>query len=430
MPFICLADPNIPDGVVQILDLSPNESQKNNSLDLPGQTKYVNRVQNDLGSVHNKSGTVVRLALPADQANLRGLGAYLIDKVEPGGREVASANITFTGAIVADTNFIIKNLYFKSQAGANPANWVGVTGAVGNPFLFGVGAGANDAAANLTLCVNDAVAKAALAASVGGVNNIVNVNPVATNPGAPSAVVTLSAWATVGAAPQTGPDGDFSIGAGTQSTGVTLPTILHAARAHELWTEAHVTLAMAAILARLDAGTSDMNLSNINTSLNGAVGAELTTLNGSHSVGTVIELLSILAGRGYEVPFDALKFTAVSPSSADTAHVWSNTVRGSFTYADLVRGTALVDGEWVPTVIGGDTVNLEYKPIRYTVEGTEFIISTGQGQLAHFAAGVTLFPDSSLTAFVPTWYQPGPQTAQADSSRVVTVYADDGTLIV
>ena len=46
MPYICLARTDIPDGTLQVLDLVPNTSLRSN-LDPPGQTRYVNRVQND-----------------------------------------------------------------------------------------------------------------------------------------------------------------------------------------------------------------------------------------------------------------------------------------------------------------------------------------------------------------------------------------------
>ena len=45
--YICMKRTDIPNGVLQITDLQPNVSQRNGSIDPPGQTKYINRLQND-----------------------------------------------------------------------------------------------------------------------------------------------------------------------------------------------------------------------------------------------------------------------------------------------------------------------------------------------------------------------------------------------
>lgn len=75
MPYICQIRSDIPDGILQVLDLLPNTSQRNLIYDPPGQTKYVNRLQND----------TVAVASFATTAAYSGLAAYIIDAVADGG---------------------------------------------------------------------------------------------------------------------------------------------------------------------------------------------------------------------------------------------------------------------------------------------------------------------------------------------------------
>jgi hypothetical protein len=74
MPYICMIRDDIDDGVLQVLDLWPNTSLRNSIYDPVGQTKYVNRLQND---------TVV-VSAGVTSAAYAGLAAYLIDTVADG----------------------------------------------------------------------------------------------------------------------------------------------------------------------------------------------------------------------------------------------------------------------------------------------------------------------------------------------------------
>lgn len=89
MPFICLRRSDIPAGTLQVLDLWPNTSQRNQSIDPAGQTKYINRFQND---------TLAALSANATVAEYKGLAAYLIDHVED---NVTNVTITVTVANAA-----------------------------------------------------------------------------------------------------------------------------------------------------------------------------------------------------------------------------------------------------------------------------------------------------------------------------------------
>jgi hypothetical protein len=89
MPFICLRRSDIPAGTLQVLDLWPNTSQRNQVIDPAGQTKYVNRYQNS---------TLAALSANATVAEYKGIAAYLIDHVED---NVANVSITVTVANAA-----------------------------------------------------------------------------------------------------------------------------------------------------------------------------------------------------------------------------------------------------------------------------------------------------------------------------------------
>lgn len=84
MPFICLRRSDIPAGTLQVLDLWPNTSQRNQSIDPAGQTKYINRFQNDTLAL---SGTALA-------AEYKGLAAYLVDHVVKN-----AANLPITVAV-------------------------------------------------------------------------------------------------------------------------------------------------------------------------------------------------------------------------------------------------------------------------------------------------------------------------------------------
>lgn len=93
MPYICLTRTDIPNGTLQVLDLFPNTSLRNGVSDPKGQTKYVNRLQNDS----------VRLTGTATAAEFKGLAAYLIDVVADG---TDGGALTAAEANTAATNIV------------------------------------------------------------------------------------------------------------------------------------------------------------------------------------------------------------------------------------------------------------------------------------------------------------------------------------
>lgn len=72
MPYIAMRRTDIPNGVLQVLDLVPNTSLRNQIYDPIGQTKYINRFSTD---------TVAALSANATVAEYSGLAAYLLDHV-------------------------------------------------------------------------------------------------------------------------------------------------------------------------------------------------------------------------------------------------------------------------------------------------------------------------------------------------------------
>jgi len=85
MPFIAMRRTDIPNGVLQVLDLVPNTSLRNQIYDPIGQTKYINRFTTD---------TLAALSANATVAEYSGLAAYLLDHVID-----AVSNVTITVAV-------------------------------------------------------------------------------------------------------------------------------------------------------------------------------------------------------------------------------------------------------------------------------------------------------------------------------------------
>lgn len=432
MPFICLANANLPGGTLQITDLWPNESQRNGSIDPPGQNRYLRRPGQDIPAVDPQSGNVVGSPEHSNKMVFEGLAAYLVDRVEPGSSSTAEATVTLAGVQAGD-RITIKGIIFEFAAGNN--DLAGRAGDDGDPFLVGLGAGDGAAATNLADALNDD-------ADVGAAMDAVDVANVHTLGTADGTDVLIQAETAV-LSPLSGRDGQLTV---TTSTGVRLALDVEngrLTRTFDRWTSALLTNALTGIQDRVANGQA-LDITAINTELGSRVSGDLDGSGAtSSSTGTLSELLSILAGRKYHVPAGANKFTAaVAP---DTVSLWVTTQRGSFTSPNTVFDEGgMLGGEWgptgakwvkhghnkVPTVSGGDSVNVENGPVRSTFDGSHFANSVQSGQLAQFAAGVTLFPDAEVQARVaPTLVSKQSRQATLVNQRLVTVYDDDGTVL-
>jgi hypothetical protein len=123
MPYIIMKRSDIPAGTLQVLDLDPNVSQRNQTLDPPGQTKYVNPVVND-AIVTTQPGGAGTPTLIHREAY--GLAAYIVTNVNDGTGAVATGDITIAAGNVAAANSVQinasavggPNLTFTFTAGA------------------------------------------------------------------------------------------------------------------------------------------------------------------------------------------------------------------------------------------------------------------------------------------------------------------------
>lgn len=407
MPYVCLANSNLPDGVVQILDLQPNTS-----LAIPafgaGQTRYVNRAKNDKINLLT-DGTIA--------ADAVGLAAYLLDRVEIGGLLQATGTVTLTGVQVGDTLTIGGVVFTGVAANPNAAN---------QEFL----ADANDNNATATSLGAAITNAASITAMRNGNTNVYAHATVAAN------VVTLLARFNNGggAVTQKGPNGSLVL-ASSNANRVAIPAGARLSRLYERWTSTTLASASAVVLARVDAASSLTAAALAANATWTTQGIELTNAGGSNSTGTVADMLSIVAGRHYKVArktaAGALKYYM---SQATPSYRWNTATLGGFTQAVTVYGTGMHDGEIKPANTYGDTENREFGAVRDTYDGDAFQISVGGGHLATFAKvagqpGVTLWPDSDLVPHFPWTYQGALAFPAVNNVRVVTVYNNDGTVL-
>ena len=113
MPYIIMKRNDIPDGTLQVLDMEPNVSQRNLVVDPPGQTKYVNAVENET-VVLTGAGPVVM------HREASGLAAWFVTNVNDGSGAAASGTFTIAVAtpILAGDTVTVGAQLFTAVAGA------------------------------------------------------------------------------------------------------------------------------------------------------------------------------------------------------------------------------------------------------------------------------------------------------------------------
>lgn len=115
MPHIGMQREDIPNGVLQVIDLVPNNSTKNNILEpAEGQSRYVKQPQNDTVGTVNPAGSQLLTA-----GAYSGLAAYLLDNVED---QAAGASLTAAQANEAADNIITNLLRAGADAEAADVN--------------------------------------------------------------------------------------------------------------------------------------------------------------------------------------------------------------------------------------------------------------------------------------------------------------------
>lgn len=432
MPYICLARNDIPDGTLQVLDLWPNTSLRNQSIDPPGQTRYVNRTQRSACAVDANTGLVSGGAGNRALNGLTGLEAYLLDRVEPGATEQAAMNLTMTGVQIGDTVTINGTVFTAAAAQNIPAQEFDQSA--------GDGATATSLGAVLSASANIDLMRAGPQANVYAAPTVLGDTVTLAATFDPDA-----AGAGTAATAQIGSDGDIAVVVSEDTRTIPSNTLGRLARTSELWTEASLSNTAIALQARVDAG-STMLLADVNGVLPGS------DLDGtaSNSTGTLLELLSIMAGKGYTLPVGSQKFTAAT--APDSAHVWSAAQLGGFNTAVQVFDAQMLGGEIRPltpftkfpnnakvtsqvnNVAGGDAgTPVPVKDVRYNVDGDAIQASLQSGALSRMQDGTAdLFPDSDYSVFHganAVWSQPGPQQAAVNNVRLVTVYDNDGSLL-
>jgi len=115
MPYIIMKRSDIPVGTLQVLDLTPNTSNRNLIYDPPGQTKYVDPVQNDtvVTAVNGAGDTVMYRAT-------NGLAAWLITNLNDGTGAPGVGTFTLVAAtpIIAGNTVTVGAQLFTAVAGA------------------------------------------------------------------------------------------------------------------------------------------------------------------------------------------------------------------------------------------------------------------------------------------------------------------------
>ena len=413
MPYICLARSDIPDGVLQVLDLAPNSSQAIPSLSPPGETRYINRV---------KTGTaVVTAGGTLDQSHLDGLSAYLIDNVEPGGLLNAAGTITILGTCTAGDQITIGGAVFTAVA-ALPDHTI-------REFQDASGSAAA-CATDLILAINNTTAvtggRTVMKASTAG-GKPVNAYALAADGGA--GIVSLTARSSTGGDHAlVGWAGNTIALATTEPTHITLSDA-RLTRGLETWTLAAQATATAALVARLDAGSA-LNLTGINTALS-SVGSELTNAGGSSSRGSVANVLACLAGRTYRIARTSITGAAnyYMDATYPTYKFNQSSALGGFEQMVYINGDVMQYGEWKTAAIGGDLVAREVGGIRHTYNVDALSASLLGGQLKSMTGPTELWPNSEVIPHFP-WGQAGFLSYDTTTApRLVVVYDDDGTVL-
>jgi len=103
MPYIIMRRADIPNGVLQVDELKPNDSQRNYTLDPPGQSGYVRQIPTNDTVVTTGAGPILTVR------DACGLAAYLIDNVED------SSGTALTAAVA---NASATDLVMKAQSGS------------------------------------------------------------------------------------------------------------------------------------------------------------------------------------------------------------------------------------------------------------------------------------------------------------------------
>jgi hypothetical protein len=403
MPYLIMARTDI--ASLQVPDLSPNNSQKTIfEVSLPGQTGYVSAPSINeprLGLASAGSSGVLEGAFSLTK-DLEGFSAYLVDKVEPGGAAAASITIEISGLAAAD-----ETITFTSSAGDGTT----FTMTAGVDFVA-------DPLDDPTTAANIAAFLEAddlgLQAAIGGT----------VTAAADGAEVTITSDVL-------GAQGSLIVLGTSDEDMVSIPSPYRLSRPTERWSLADCQGAYDALLALVAAG-DDLTAAAMNTAIATVIAD--TDMDGdagtSQSTGDVEEMVSVLAGRGYQID----RGTAVY--AAGGQFVIAN--QGGFTTSVSVVDPSLISGiNGAASIVSQDR---EVDAVVYFASGASLDNSIASGALAGLtAAGFgmnTARYRNTGKKFVPR-LNTQVATVGADESvtpfntdggsPAVRVYDDDGT---
>lgn len=160
MPYIIMKRSDIPDGTLQVLDMEPNTSLRNLTLDAPGQTKYVNAVDNE---------TVVTLgAGPVTSfREYSGLSAWFLARTNDGTAVAAAGSVDIAAGNAAPGDTVTVN----TSAVGGPSVTFTFSAAPASSTDVLVGGTEDDSATNLAAAINNpfnGLAPYVMAAAPGG----------------------------------------------------------------------------------------------------------------------------------------------------------------------------------------------------------------------------------------------------------------------
>lgn len=272
MPYIVMKRDDIPNATLQVLDLAPNTSQRNLVYDPPGQTKYVNAVENDPVVTEGTLGATILYSYRTS----RGLAAWLMSSVNDGTGVAATETLSIAAGNAAPGDTVTVD---TSAVGGPVAVFLYVAGAPSTSLEVQVGGDNNASAANLLAAtINPANGLLPYVTAAAGAAN--EVDYTAASEGTAGNGITV---ATSGA----------NITAPGNLTGGVDAGPLTAAQASSIADQVLVDLVRFGDLTK---EAQDADLAAVNAIVSGVVATASLTAD-QHA-----DMLSILAGRHFVLP--------------------------------------------------------------------------------------------------------------------------------
>lgn len=282
MPYIVMKRSDIPDGLLQITDLRPNTSQRDQIYDPPGQSGYRRSIQNDRPALDSNGGVITI------RREAAGLAAWFLTNVNDAGATAASGTITtiVKASLLDNETFVLSDgTTSKTFAFHVTGGYVPVGGQVEVDVTADVSA---DNVRDRIISAINGVASFAVTASSGGAATVALVNDATGTAG--NVVIT-----------------DTVANAGFTHTGMAGGNASDALTAAEALVNATDVLD----LIGFDVGGTPAGAVTLAT-----INATLTT--GQISAGQEVEILRILSGETYTVPagvqIEAGSVFSVSPA--------------------------------------------------------------------------------------------------------------------